>query len=110
LYGAGLKLAVVTSCFPAACEAVLKRHGLRTFFSAVLYTDEVSKDKSFPDIWLAAAERLGQEPARCVVFEDAYYALRGVRAAGMALAAVYDNTNKDWELMKAEADWVFELT
>jgi beta-phosphoglucomutase-like phosphatase (HAD superfamily) len=107
LYDAGLKLAVVTSCFPAACEAVLKRHGLRAFFSAVLYTDEVSKDKSFPDIWLAAAERLGLESAECIVFEDAYYALKGVRDAGMGFAAVYDDTNRDWELMKAEADWVF---
>jgi beta-phosphoglucomutase-like phosphatase (HAD superfamily) len=107
LYGAGLKLAVVTSCFPAACEAVLQRHGLRAFFSAVLYTDEVSKDKSFPDIWLAAAERLGLESSECIVFEDACHALKGVRRAGMGFAAVYDDANKDWELMKAEADWAF---
>ncbi|MDR2071462.1 MAG: HAD hydrolase-like protein, partial [Treponema sp.] len=40
LYDEGLALAVVTSCFPAACEAALKRRGLRRFFSALLYTDE----------------------------------------------------------------------
>ncbi|MDR2109904.1 MAG: HAD family phosphatase [Spirochaetaceae bacterium] len=107
LYGAGLKLAVVTSCFPAACEAVLKRHDLGPFFSAVLYTDEAPRDKSFPDIWIAAAERLGLESSRCIVFEDTYHALRGARAAGMAFAAVYDDTCKEWELMRAEADWVF---
>jgi HAD superfamily hydrolase (TIGR01509 family) len=111
LYDKGRALAVVTSCFPAACEAVLQRHGLRRFFSALLYTDEAPgetpKDKSCPGIWRAAAERLGLEPARCVVFEDAYYALKGVRAAGMAFAAVYDDTCAEWELMKAEADWVF---
>jgi HAD superfamily hydrolase (TIGR01509 family) len=106
LHRAGLKLAVVTSCFPAACEAVLLRHGLRSLFSAILYTDEVRRDKSFPDIWLAAADRLGLESAHCVVFEDAYHALAGVRAAGMAFAAVYDDTCKEWELMKAEADLV----
>jgi beta-phosphoglucomutase-like phosphatase (HAD superfamily) len=106
LYGAGRSLAVVTSCFPAACEAVLRRHGLRDLFSAVLYTGEAPGDKSFPDIWLAAAGRLGLAPASCIVFEDAYYALRGVRAAGMAFAAVYDDTCAEWELMKAEADWV----
>lgn len=107
LYGRGRTLAVVTSCFPAACEAVLRRHGLRDLFSAVLYTDEAPRDKSFPDIWIAAARRLGLEPASCIVFEDACYALRGVRAAGMAFAAVYDDTCTEWELMKAEADWVF---
>jgi HAD superfamily hydrolase (TIGR01509 family) len=107
LYNEGRALAVVTSCFPAACEAVLERHNLRRFFSAVLYTDEAPGDKSYPGIWRAAAKRLGLEPAHCVVFEDAYYALKGVRAAGMAFAAVYDETCAEWELMKAEADWVF---
>jgi beta-phosphoglucomutase-like phosphatase (HAD superfamily) len=106
LYGEGRALAVVTSCFPAACEAALRRHGLRDIFSAVLYTDEAPKDKSFPDIWIAAAQRLGLEPASCIVFEDAYHALKGAREAGMAFAAVYDDTCAEWELMKAEADWI----
>ncbi|MDR1950526.1 MAG: HAD family phosphatase [Spirochaetaceae bacterium] len=107
LHHEGLALAVVTSCFPAACEAVLKRHGLRPFFSFILYTDEVSKDKSFPDIWIRAAEQLGLEPAECIVFEDAYHTLKGARAAGMGFAAVYDDTCAEWEWMRAEADYVF---
>jgi HAD superfamily hydrolase (TIGR01509 family) len=105
LHGAGLKLAMVTSCFPAACEAVLQRHCLRSLFSEILYTGEAGRDKSFPDIWLAAADRLGLDSAACIVFEDAYHALAGVRAAGMAFAAVYDDTCVEWKLMKAEADW-----
>jgi HAD superfamily hydrolase (TIGR01509 family) len=106
LYEAGLKLAVVTSCFPAACEAVLRRHDLRSLFSAILYTDEAKRDKSFPDIWLAAADRLGLDSAGCIVFEDAYHALAGVRAAGMAFVAVYDESCQDWDLMEAEVDLV----
>jgi HAD superfamily hydrolase (TIGR01509 family) len=106
LYDEGRTLAVVTSCFPGACEAVLRRHGLGDLFSAVIYTDEAPRDKSFPDIWRAAAKRLELEPACCIVFEDAYHALKGVREAGMAFAAVYDDTCAEWELMKAEADWV----
>jgi HAD superfamily hydrolase (TIGR01509 family) len=107
LYDAGLALAVVTSCFPAACEAALKRHGLRHFFSAILYADDAPGDKSSPALWLAAAARLGLPPGDCVVFEDACHALRGVREAGMDFAAVYDDACRDWELMKAQADWVF---
>ena len=106
LHGAGVKLAVVTSCFPTACEGFLERRSLRCLFSAVLYTDEAPKDKSFPDIWQTAAKRLGLESADCIVFEDAYHALRGVRAAGMGFAAVYDDRCKEWELMKAQADWI----
>ncbi|MDR1252437.1 MAG: HAD family phosphatase [Treponema sp.] len=106
LYREGVRLAVVTSCFPAACEAVLKRHGLGALFSAVLYTGEAAGDKRFPDIWLAAAERLGLKGPDCIVFEDSYYALQGVRAAGMGFTAVYDDTCTEWELMRTEADQV----
>ncbi|MDR2633211.1 MAG: HAD family phosphatase [Treponema sp.] len=106
LYGKGLKLAIVTSSFPAACEGFLERHKLRHCFSALLYADGVAKDKRFPSIWQEAARRLGLESAACIVFEDAYHAVSGVRAAGMGLAAVYDKHCKAWGLMKAQADWI----
>jgi HAD superfamily hydrolase (TIGR01509 family) len=100
----GIKLAVATSCFPACCEAALNRHGIGKYFSAIIYTNEVKRNKSFPDIWLAAASRLGLAPETCVVFEDMYGALKGVRAAGMGFAAIYDDTCADWPAMRSEAD------
>jgi HAD superfamily hydrolase (TIGR01509 family) len=109
LYEKGAKLAIVTSCFPAACEAALKRHGLKPYFSAVIYTHELSRNKSYPDIWLAAADRLGLKPKDCIVFEDMYQAMDGARAAGTgAFAAVYDESCTDWQAMKKEADFYFE--
>jgi HAD superfamily hydrolase (TIGR01509 family) len=103
----GTKLAVVTSCFPEACKAALTRHGLRQYFSTIVYTDEAPGNKGDPHIWLAAAKRLGLPPGDCVVFEDFYQALKGVRAAGMGFAAVYDKSCAEWEAMKAEADFVY---
>ncbi|GHV15478.1 haloacid dehalogenase [Spirochaetia bacterium] len=100
----GIKLAVATSCFPACCEAALERHGIRKHFSAIIYSGDVKRDKSFPDIWLAAASRLDLPPESCVVFEDMYTALKGVRAAGMDFVAVYDDTCADWPAMQAGAD------
>jgi HAD superfamily hydrolase (TIGR01509 family) len=104
LAGRGIKIAIATSCFPACCEAVLNRHGIRQYFSAIVYTDEVKRNKSFPDIWLAAASRLGLTAEVCLVFEDLYGALKGARSAGMGFAAVYDDTCADWPAMQAEAD------
>jgi HAD superfamily hydrolase (TIGR01509 family) len=104
LAGRGLRLAIATSCFPAACEAVLGRNGIRDYFSLILYTDQAKRDKGFPDLWLACAEGLGLAPEKCVVFEDMYRAAAGVRAAGMGFIAVYDDTNKHWEATAAEAD------
>jgi HAD superfamily hydrolase (TIGR01509 family) len=107
LRAGGLKLAVATSCFPAACEAFLTRCGLRDCFDAVVYADQAPRSKRFPDIFLACAEKLDVPPEACVVFEDFPEAAQGVRAAGMRFAAVYDAAWKDWETLQAEADWAF---
>jgi HAD superfamily hydrolase (TIGR01509 family) len=107
LYENGAKLAVATSCFPEACREVLTRSGLRQYFSAVIYTGEAPGDKGDPHIWLTAAERIGLPPEDCVVFEDLYKALRGVRAAGMGFAAVYDKSCTNWKALAAEADHVY---
>ena len=77
-------------------------------FSAIVYTDEVNRDKRFPDIYLSCAGRLGVEAGDCLVFEDYYPAIAGVRAAGMGIAAVYDHSGADnWERFKREADFAF---
>ena len=102
----GMKLAIATSCFPAACEALLARHKIRDCFSAIVYTDEVSRDKTFPDLYLATARRLTLAPESCVVFEDFPPALSGVRTAGMGMAAVYDDSSADqWDTFKQAADF-----
>jgi beta-phosphoglucomutase-like phosphatase (HAD superfamily) len=106
----GMKLAIATSCFPAACETFLARQGLRKTFSALVYTDEVRSEegrvlnKGFPQIWRTAAERMGLAPEDCVMFEDLYEALKGGRAAGMGVVAVWDPRCPDWSLMEAGAD------
>jgi HAD superfamily hydrolase (TIGR01509 family) len=105
---AGIKIGAATSCFPAACEALLARHGIRDLFSVIVYSDEVKRDKTFPDIYLACARRLEVEAGNCLVFEDHYPAIAGVRAAGMNIAAVYDKSGADnWERFRGEADFAF---
>lgn len=100
----GMPMAVATSCVPPACEGLLRRYGLWDCFTAVVYSGDVGRDKTFPDIYLACGERLGVAPRRCVVLEDLYEASRGVRAAGMGLVAVYDASCKQWEALRDAAD------
>ena len=102
----GKQLAIATSCFPAACEAILKRFKIRDCFSVIVYTDEVSRDKTYPDLYLTVARRLAVPPESCVVFEDLPAALSGVRAAGMGMAAVYDDSSAEaWQRFKQAADF-----
>ncbi|MDR1565762.1 MAG: HAD family phosphatase [Treponema sp.] len=112
----GMRLGIATSSFPVACETVLGRHGIREFFSSIIYTDEIRlpgeageggkvRGKGFPEIWLAAASRLGIAPSKCVVFEDLRESLKGCRAAGIgAFVAVYDESAPDWPELRREAD------
>jgi sugar-phosphatase len=46
--------------------------------------DEITRGKPDPEGYLTAAERLGKNPADCVVIEDAPPGLEAARAAGMA--------------------------
>lgn len=52
---------------------------------------------------------LGVEKADCVMFEDALYAMKGARTAGLGVVGVTDDTNeRDREAIKAVCDVVID--
>jgi beta-phosphoglucomutase-like phosphatase (HAD superfamily) len=57
-------------------------------FRVVVSSEEVPRGKPAPDVYLAAAERLGVDPAGCVAVEDSANGLRSAAAAGMTVVAV----------------------
>lgn len=78
-------MAIATSSSRGDIEPWFDRGGLRSYFSAVLTIESVSDPKPHPEIYLAAAERLGLPPERCIVFEDSVQGARAARAAGTRL-------------------------
>ncbi|MCD9146019.1 HAD-IA family hydrolase [Streptomyces albireticuli] len=79
--------AVVTSGSRRIAEARLHQVGIHPKF-LVTSDDDLTHYKPHPEPFLLAAERLGVEPSRCVVFEDAPAGLTAGRAAGMATIAL----------------------
>jgi beta-phosphoglucomutase family hydrolase len=69
-------------------EIIFTMTGLRGFFEAVVSGEDVRNGKPDPEVFLKAGERLGIEPARCVVFEDALVGIEAARRAGMRCIAV----------------------
>jgi len=57
-------------------------------FRTIVGAEDYVNSKPAPDGFLLAAERLGVEPARCLVFEDTDLGIQAATAAGMASVRV----------------------
>jgi HAD superfamily hydrolase (TIGR01509 family) len=84
----GLPYAIATSAPAENVVHTLREIGLATRLPAVVRGDEVSRGKPAPDVFLAAAARLGVPPDACLAFEDAPSGVRAARAAGMRCVGV----------------------
>ncbi|MEU5544481.1 HAD family hydrolase [Streptomyces sioyaensis] len=78
--------AVVASATQRLAEARLGQAGIRP--KNLIAADDISRGKPDPEPFLLAAARLGADPARCVVFEDAPVGLAAGRSAGMVTVAL----------------------
>lgn len=84
---AGVPVALVTSASAPLARARMAAAGLP--MPAVLVTaEDVPHGKPHPAPYLLAAERLGVEPADCVVFEDAPAGVQAGLAAGARVVIV----------------------
>ncbi len=89
LQTAGVPCAVATSS-TTSVPAKLRDTGLEDYFRHVVTRDQVARGKPDPDVYLAAAERLGVAPRLCVAVEDSEPGLRAALAAGMQVVHVPD--------------------
>jgi len=80
-------VAICTSCMEPLARARLGAARLPVP-AALVTSDQVARGKPAPDPYLLAAERLGVDPAACLVFEDAPAGIASARAAGMTVWAV----------------------
>jgi HAD superfamily hydrolase (TIGR01509 family) len=86
--GSRFTLALASSSARILIDQVLATAGLADAFQVTLSTEEVPRGKPYPDVYLAAAEKLGLAPAVCAAVEDSSNGLRSAAAAGLAVVAV----------------------
>lgn len=86
--GERFTLGLASSSARILIDQVLETAGLTGAFMVTLSTEEVPRGKPAPDVYLAAAEKLGLSPAECAAVEDSSNGLRSADAAGMAVVAV----------------------
>lgn len=83
---AGLPWAVVTSADTRLATARLGAAGITP--PLLVSVDDISAGKPNPEGYLVAAGRLGVDPTRCLVVEDAEPGVQAGRAAGAVVAAL----------------------
>ncbi|MDR2738344.1 MAG: HAD family phosphatase [Treponema sp.] len=94
-----LPLGVATSTVGEIARWKLEKAGILERFSVLVCGDEVKRGKPAPDIFLLAAERLGQTPQNCIGFEDSPAGLAALHAAGIPSVFVKDLVEPPKEIL-----------
>mgnify|MGYP002542297851 CR=1 FL=1 len=82
----GYKLAIGSSSKNA--RFILGQLGLGEYFDAISDGNNISKSKPDPEVFLRAAEFLGEKPEDCYVVEDAYAGIDAAKSAGMQAVGI----------------------
>ena len=85
---AGFKLALGSSSKNA--RFILEKVELLDAFDAISDGNNITHSKPHPEVFLKAAEFLGEKPEDCVVVEDAYAGIDAAKAAGMKAVGIGD--------------------
>jgi HAD superfamily hydrolase (TIGR01509 family) len=102
-----MPVAIASSSPRARVDRTLAAAGIADLFDVTVAGDEVERGKPAPDLFLAAAERLGVPAERCVAVEDSPVGVESALAAGMTVVAVARSPEHREQL---EPHLVHELT
>ena len=101
----GIRTAIATSADLMKMEINLREIGFPAeTFDATVNGLEVVHKKPSPEIYLTAARKVGVEPSRCLVVEDAINGVEAAKAAGMYCLALTTSFNAG---QLKQADWIF---
>lgn len=104
--GSGIKIAFATANTTELSEVCLKANRIFDLFDAHAYLHETKSDKSDPDVYLLACERLELKPNECLVFEDILPGVTGAKKGGFTVCGVYDRySQRDEDKIRQIADY-----
>lgn len=93
--------AIATSARLRSLEIILEPFNLIRRFDVIVTKEEVPAEKPHPGGFILAAERLGVDPAECVVIEDSPRGVLAAHRAGMKCIAVPTPSTHDGDFTPA---------
>lgn len=95
--GTNLKISVATAMNKHLMVKVESQLNLRQYFREHIYfiEDVGNRSKPEPDVFLHAAEKLGVQPEKCLVIEDAPHGIEAAHRAGMTAIGIVTTFTKE---------------
>lgn len=90
LKGCGVKIAIGSSS--KNTKLILSKLGIIDIFDAIADGNDIINSKPDPEVFLKAAEKLGEKPCDCAVVEDAVSGIEAAKAGGFYAIAISDAT------------------
>ena len=84
-------------CSASPCDLVLialNRMDLTKELDLIYSTEIIGGHKGEPEFYDRLCAMIGERKEDCVMFEDALYAMKGARAAGLGVIGITDDTNQ----------------
>jgi len=92
LYEEKVRMCIATATENSLAKAALERLGALSYFDFILTCFDTGMGKDRPEFFLKALELLNTPKEETIVFEDALYAIKSAKAAGLLVVAVYDES------------------
>jgi len=99
---AGLKVGVASSSKHRWVDTHLQRLGIFDHFDEIVCADDVARAKPFPDLYLAACDRLGVTVSEAVAIEDSPNGVAAAREAGVFVVAFPNPVTSQLDLSHAD--------
>lgn len=100
----GVPVCIATATDRYLIESALHRCGIEDLFDAIFTCSEVGHGKDEPVIFRRAMEHFRAQRSGTVIFEDAIHAIETAKKDGFTVAAVFDESEKRQNEVKALAD------
>ena len=91
----GFKTGVATSAPRANLDLIMGKLGFEPHMESIMASEDVSKHKPDPEVYLTTAANLGVEPQNCLVFEDSFSGVSAAINAGMKVVGVLSSHTKE---------------